>query len=149
MTPELAAQIKTMLGKGLQQRQVAAALKIDQGRASEVSTGKIFPKYLQRNNYRSISDSGNVPGGHVRCAEPNTLTVIVARDNSIPFTDAASGITQSHVLSNIKNSPISVPNSRPRAVPFCSPLYTRWRASWLAQFAFASLKSRDRLRRAQ
>ena len=44
MTPELAAQIKAMLAKGLQQHQVAAVLKINQGRISEVKTGKIFPK---------------------------------------------------------------------------------------------------------
>ena len=42
MTPELAAQIKALLDKGYQQHQVAAALKINQGRVSEVNTGKIY-----------------------------------------------------------------------------------------------------------
>ena len=42
MTAEIAAQIKAMLAKGLQQHQVAAAQKIIQGRISEVNTGKIF-----------------------------------------------------------------------------------------------------------
>jgi predicted XRE-type DNA-binding protein len=44
MTPELAAQIKALLNKGYQQHQVAAFLKINQGRVSEVNTGKTFPK---------------------------------------------------------------------------------------------------------
>jgi predicted XRE-type DNA-binding protein len=42
MTPELAAQIKALLNNGLQQHQVAAILKINQGRISEVNTGKIY-----------------------------------------------------------------------------------------------------------
>jgi predicted XRE-type DNA-binding protein len=42
MTPELAAQIKALLGQGLQQHQVASILKINQGRISEVNTGKIY-----------------------------------------------------------------------------------------------------------
>jgi hypothetical protein len=42
MTPELAGQIKALLGQGLQQHQVAAILKINQGRISEVNTGKIY-----------------------------------------------------------------------------------------------------------
>ncbi|MGC9952805.1 MAG: hypothetical protein ABSD21_00800 [Rhizomicrobium sp.] len=44
MTAELAAQIKALLNTGLQQHQVAAALKLNQGRVSEVNTGKIFAK---------------------------------------------------------------------------------------------------------
>ena len=42
MNPELAAQIKALLKKGYQQHQVAAILKINQGRISEVNTGKIY-----------------------------------------------------------------------------------------------------------
>lgn len=42
MNPELAAKIKALLNEGLQQHQVAAILKINQGRVSEVNTGKIY-----------------------------------------------------------------------------------------------------------
>jgi predicted XRE-type DNA-binding protein len=42
MTPELAAKIKALLKQGYQQHQVAALLKLNQGRVSEVNTGKIF-----------------------------------------------------------------------------------------------------------
>lgn len=42
MTPELAAKIKALLNQGYQQHQVAAMLKVNQGRVSEVNTGKIY-----------------------------------------------------------------------------------------------------------
>lgn len=44
MSPELAAKIKRLLGEGLYQHQIASALGINQGRVSEVNTGKVYPK---------------------------------------------------------------------------------------------------------
>ncbi|HEU0163192.1 MAG TPA: hypothetical protein VFQ69_12405 [Rhizomicrobium sp.] len=44
ITPELATKIKHLLGKGLYQHQIASLLGINQGRVSEVNTGKIHPK---------------------------------------------------------------------------------------------------------
>ena len=43
MTPELAATIKALLAKGYQQHEVAGMLKLNQGRVSEVNTGKLYP----------------------------------------------------------------------------------------------------------
>jgi predicted XRE-type DNA-binding protein len=40
ITPELASYIKYLLGKGLYQHQIASVLGINQGRVSEVKTGK-------------------------------------------------------------------------------------------------------------
>ncbi len=42
MTPEVAAAIKTMRAKGLYVHQIAAELGINQGRVSEVMSGKTF-----------------------------------------------------------------------------------------------------------
>lgn len=44
VTPEIASYIKRMRADGLFQHQIAAALKMNQGRISEVLTGKRFPK---------------------------------------------------------------------------------------------------------
>ena len=44
VTPETAALIKRLLTKGLFQHQIAGALGINQGRVSEVKTGKLFPE---------------------------------------------------------------------------------------------------------
>jgi predicted XRE-type DNA-binding protein len=40
VTPELASYIKLLLRKGLYQHQIAGVLGINQGRVSEVKTGK-------------------------------------------------------------------------------------------------------------
>jgi hypothetical protein len=44
VTPEMASYIKFLLAKGLFQHQIASVLGINQGRISEVNTGKLFPK---------------------------------------------------------------------------------------------------------
>ena len=44
VTEELAAKIKRLLGEGLYQHQIASVLGINQGRVSEVNTGKRHPK---------------------------------------------------------------------------------------------------------
>jgi predicted XRE-type DNA-binding protein len=44
VTPEIAAIIKRLIGEGLYQHQIASALGINQGRVSEVKTGKLHPK---------------------------------------------------------------------------------------------------------
>lgn len=44
VTPEIAAIIKRLLGEGVYQHQIASALGINQGRVSEVKTGKRYPK---------------------------------------------------------------------------------------------------------
>lgn len=43
VTPEMAALIKFLSGMGLYQHQIAAILGINQGRVSEVLTGKRHP----------------------------------------------------------------------------------------------------------
>ena len=43
VTREMAAQIKAMKGRGLFNHQIAAHFEINQGRVSEVMTGKLFP----------------------------------------------------------------------------------------------------------
>lgn len=43
VTSEMAAQIKALINRGLHQHQIAAQLKINQGRVSEVNTGKLYP----------------------------------------------------------------------------------------------------------
>jgi predicted XRE-type DNA-binding protein len=44
MSLELAATIKRLLGEGLYQHQIASVLGINQGRVSEIHTGKIYKK---------------------------------------------------------------------------------------------------------
>ena len=44
VTPEVAAKIKRLLAEGLYQHQIASLLGLNQGRVSEVNTGKIHPK---------------------------------------------------------------------------------------------------------
>jgi hypothetical protein len=44
VTPEVAAIIKRLLGEGVYQHQIAGALGLNQGRVSEVKTGKRHPK---------------------------------------------------------------------------------------------------------
>lgn len=44
VTPEIASYIKRMRAEGLYVHQIAQALKLNQGRVSEVITGKKFPK---------------------------------------------------------------------------------------------------------
>ena len=43
VTAEMAAQIKLMLEQGMFQHDIAAIFGINQGRVSEISTGKKFP----------------------------------------------------------------------------------------------------------
>lgn len=44
ITPEMAAEIKRLKATGLFHHQIAALLEINQGRVSEVMTGKRFPE---------------------------------------------------------------------------------------------------------
>jgi predicted XRE-type DNA-binding protein len=44
ISAELAAKIKALLNRGLYQHQIAAAVGVNQGRVSEIKTGKRFPK---------------------------------------------------------------------------------------------------------
>lgn len=44
VTPEIAALIKRMLREGVYQHQIAGVLGINQGRVSEINTGKSHPK---------------------------------------------------------------------------------------------------------
>ena len=44
VTAEMATFIKRLLAEGLYQQQIAAVFGINQGRVSEVKTGKRFPK---------------------------------------------------------------------------------------------------------
>ena len=44
VTPEMASYIKYLLGKGYYQHQIASELGVNQGRISEVKTGKIYPE---------------------------------------------------------------------------------------------------------
>lgn len=44
VTPEMAAYIKLLRQKGLHQHKIAACFGINQGRVSEVLTGKRFPQ---------------------------------------------------------------------------------------------------------
>ena len=44
VTREMAAQIKAMKARGLYNHQIAAHFQINQGRVSEVMTGKLFPE---------------------------------------------------------------------------------------------------------
>jgi len=43
VTPEMASYIKYLLGKGLYQHQIASLVGVNQGRVSEVKTGKRNP----------------------------------------------------------------------------------------------------------
>ena len=43
VTPEMAAQIKALKAQGLFHHQIAALFEINQGRVSEVVTGKLHP----------------------------------------------------------------------------------------------------------
>ena len=58
MTPELAAAIKTMRGKGLYVHQIAAELGINQGRVSEVMRGQIFKEQPPANDDQLPFDFG-------------------------------------------------------------------------------------------
>jgi hypothetical protein len=44
VTPEVAAIVKRLLGEGLYQHQIASLLNMNQGRISEIKTGKRHPK---------------------------------------------------------------------------------------------------------
>jgi predicted XRE-type DNA-binding protein len=44
VTPEVAAKIKRLLAEGLYQHQIASLLGVNQGRVSEVNTGKLHSK---------------------------------------------------------------------------------------------------------
>lgn len=44
LTGEMAARIKALLRQGVCQHDIAAHLGVNQGRVSEVNTGKIFPQ---------------------------------------------------------------------------------------------------------
>ena len=44
VTPEMATKIKKLLERGLYQHQIASVLGVNQGRVSEVKTGKLHPK---------------------------------------------------------------------------------------------------------
>jgi transcriptional regulator with XRE-family HTH domain len=46
VTPELAAYIKALLAKGLYQHQIAGMVGVNQGRISEINTGKRNPDVL-------------------------------------------------------------------------------------------------------
>ena len=43
VTPEMAARIKTLLKLGLKQHDIAAQFGINQGRVSEINTGRLYP----------------------------------------------------------------------------------------------------------
>ncbi|RWF78261.1 MAG: hypothetical protein EOS26_05860 [Mesorhizobium sp.] len=43
VTPEMAAKIKTLLDTGMCQHDIAAFFRINQGRISEINTGRKFP----------------------------------------------------------------------------------------------------------
>jgi predicted XRE-type DNA-binding protein len=46
ITPELASKIKRLLAEGLYQHQIAGLLGVNQGRVSEVNTGKSHPNVM-------------------------------------------------------------------------------------------------------
>lgn len=43
VTPEMAAKIKHLLRLGMMQHHIAARFRINQGRVSEINTGRRFP----------------------------------------------------------------------------------------------------------
>ena len=48
VTPEMAAYIKFLLAKGVYQHQIASKFGVNQGRVSEVKTGKVHKSVLPR-----------------------------------------------------------------------------------------------------
>ncbi|MBD8620766.1 hypothetical protein IFT67_17745 [Sphingomonas sp. CFBP 13728] len=54
VTPEMADQIRLLKAQGLYHHQIAALLEINQGRVSEVVTGKLHPPAGPRQNSLDI-----------------------------------------------------------------------------------------------